>query len=104
MARRELVHLVEHEHGVAPAGLAHGLHDVAGQRADVGTSMTADLRLIVHAAETHTSELESERFRDALSQRSFADSGRTDETQDGTAAFGIQFSHCEELEDALLDF
>src|SRR5229473_7190290 len=103
MARRELVHLVEHEHGVAPAGLAHGLHDVAGQRADVGTSMTADLRLIVYAAETHPPELESKRLGNALSQRSLADAGRPDETQDGAAALGVQFSHGEELEDALLD-
>ena len=57
MARRELVHLVEHEHRIAAAGLAHGLHDVPRQRADVGAPMAADLRLIVHAAEAHPAEL-----------------------------------------------
>src|SRR6202035_5771442 len=103
MARRELVNFVEHEHGVAPAGLAHGLHDAARQRADVGASMTGDLRLIVHPAETHPPELESKRLGNALSQRGLADAGRPDETQDGAAALGVQFSHSEELEDALLD-
>ncbi len=57
----------------------------------------------MHAAETHPPELESKRLGNALSQRSLADAGRPDETQDGAAAFGVQFSHGEELEDALLD-
>ena len=30
VARRQLVHLVQHEHGVAATGLAHGLDDVPG--------------------------------------------------------------------------
>src|ERR1700730_3092287 len=103
MARRELVHLVQHEHRVAPAGLALVLLSVPGQGADIGASMTADLRLIVHAAETHPPELESKRLGNALSQRSLADAGRPHETQDGAAAFGVQFSHGEELENALLN-
>jgi hypothetical protein len=102
MARRQLVHLVEHEHGIAAAGLAHGLHDVAGQRADVGAPMAADLRLVVHAAQTHAPELQAERFGDALPERGLADAGRTDEAQDGAAPSGIQLAHREEFEDAPL--
>jgi hypothetical protein len=104
MAGRELIHLVEHEHGVAAGRLAHGLHDVARQRTDVGASMAADFRFIMHAAETHPPELESQCLGNALSQRGLADAGGPDETQDGAAALGVQFSHGEELEDALLDF
>ena len=57
-ARRELVDLIEHEHRVARAGLAQALDDVAGQRADVGAPVAADLRLVVHAAEARAHELQ----------------------------------------------
>ena len=46
-----LVDLVHHEDRVARAGLADRLDDAAGQRADVGAPVTADLGLVAHAAE-----------------------------------------------------
>ena len=56
-AAAELVDLVEHQHRVARAGLAQRLDDAAGHRADVGAAMSADLRLVVHAAEARALEL-----------------------------------------------
>ena len=50
-APAELVDLVEHHHAVARAGLADALDDVAGQRADIGAPVAADLGLVMHAAE-----------------------------------------------------
>src|SRR4029450_10959663 len=50
-AGAERLALGEHEPRVAPAGLANGLHDVARQCTYISAPMTADLRLVVHAAE-----------------------------------------------------
>ena len=48
---RHLVDLVEQEHRVARAGLLQALDDLAGQRADVGAPVAADLGLVAHAAQ-----------------------------------------------------
>ena len=47
----DLVDLVEHEDRVDRARLLHALDDPAGERADVRAAVTADLRLVAHAAE-----------------------------------------------------
>ena len=50
----EFVHLVEQEHRIVHPGILHGLNDTAGHSTDICTAMTADLGLVVHAAERHT--------------------------------------------------
>src|SRR6185312_3191956 len=67
-ARAELVDLIEHEHGVAGARLAQTLDDVARESPDIRAAVAADLRLIVHAAQTRAHELEAERPRDTLTE------------------------------------
>ncbi len=54
---RHLVDLVEQEHRVHRSGLLHHLDDLAGERADVGATVTADLRFVAHAAERQPHEL-----------------------------------------------
>ena len=68
----DLVDLVEHANGIAGTCLAQALDNVAGQCADVRPTMTADLGLIVHAAQAHPHELQPERSGDALTERGFA--------------------------------
>src|ERR1039458_5091134 len=103
MAGRELVDLIEHQHRIAPAGLAHGLRDVSRQRADVRATVSANLCLIVHAAQAHAAELESDGLGDALTERGLAHTRRADETQYGTTALGIELAYREEFQDAALD-
>ena len=103
MTRRQLVHLVEHEDRIAAPRFTHGLNDIAGQRTDVRSAMAADFRLVVHAAQTHTPELEAERFRDTLTQRGLTHPGGSNETENRTPAVRIQLAHGEEFEDALFD-
>ena len=85
-AGAELVHLVEHHHRIALAGLADRLDDVARQRADIGAAVAADFGLIMHAAETQPHEFAARRARNALAERGLADAGRTDEAQDRALA------------------
>ena len=64
--RRHLVDLVEQEHRVVGADLLEALDDLAGQRADVGAPVAADLGLVAHAAERQAHELASGGPGDAL--------------------------------------
>src|SRR5262249_19560335 len=67
-AAAELVDLVEHHDAVARAGLADALDDVAGQCADIGAAVAADLGLVVNAAEADADEFAGHRARDRLAQ------------------------------------
>ena len=85
-----------------PGGL-DALDDPAGQRADVGPAVAADLRLVVDAAEAHPDELAVHRPRDALAERRLADAGRSDEGEDRAADLVGEGAHGEVFEDPLLD-
>src|SRR4029077_14941251 len=62
----------------------------------------ADFGFVVHAAERDAHELASERSRDGLAQRSFADPWRPKEAQDGTFHPRLQLFDRQVIEDALL--
>ena len=89
--------------GFSDAGLLHHLDDLAGERADVGAAVAADLGLVTHAAERQAHELAVHRARDRLGQRGLADARRADEGEDGRLRLLDQRAHREELEDAVLD-
>ncbi len=86
---RHLVDFVEQEDRVERAGLLHHLDDLAGERADVGAAVAADLGLVTHAAERQPHELAVHRARDRLGQRGLAHAGRADEGEDG----GLRLLH-----------
>jgi hypothetical protein len=102
-ALAELVDLVEHEHRVLRLRAAQRLDDVAGQRADVGAPVAADLRLVVHAPERDPLELAARGARDRLAERGLADARRPDEAQDRALAARVELPDGEMLEDAPLD-
>ena len=100
--RAHLVDLVDHQHRVVRAGVAHRADDRAGHRADVGAAVPADLRLVAHAAHRDALELAAHRLGDRAAQRGLADAGRSDEAEDRGARVRLQLAHGEELEDAVL--
>jgi len=66
--------------------------------------VSADLGLVVDAAEAHPHELAAHRAGDAPAKARLADAGRSDECEDRAADGVRQGAHREVLEDALLDF
>ena len=52
----QLVDLVQHQQRVDRAGPAHGLQEPAGQRADVGAAVAANLGLVAHAAQAERAQ------------------------------------------------
>ena len=112
----ELVDFIQHEDRVVGAGPTNRLDDAARHRADVGAAVSADFRLVAHAAERHPGQLSSQRPCDRLRQTRFADARRPDEAEDRLAvefggaalAFGgghlpLQLAHRQVLENAVLD-
>ena len=65
--------------------------------------MTADLGLVVHAADGQPLELASERPRDRLAERRLANAGRADEAEDLTGDLLAELGDGKELDQPVLD-
>ena len=102
VAGAELVDLVQHQHGVGRAHPLERLHDPTGQGANVGAPVTADLRLVPHAAERHAGELPPHGAGDALSQGRLADARGAHQAEDRSLQVAAQLAHGEKLQDPLL--
>lgn len=107
----DLVDLVEQDDRVHRPGLLDGPDDAAGQGADVGPAVSSYLGLVAYAAERDPDELAAHGVGDGLAERGLADSGRSDEREDGSAAaaaddahaaLGAPLAHGEVLGDAVL--
>ncbi len=81
--RPQLVDLVEQDHRVHRARVPQGAHEPAGQGADVGAAMPADLGLVADAAQGHADELPAGGPGDRLADRRLAGPRRADQGQDG---------------------
>ena len=99
----DLVQLVQHDHGVARAGVAEALDDAARHGADVGAPVAADLGLVVHAAEAEALELPAEGPGNAAAERGLAHAWRADEAEYGALGVGIELVDAQVFKDAVLD-
>ncbi len=98
----ELIHFVQHHDRVVGFPALQSLNNLAGQRADVGAPVAANLGFVVHAAKSDAHEFAAERTRDGLAERSFADTWRPHEAKDWPLHAGLKFLHRQVIEDALL--
>ena len=98
-----LVDLVDHEDGVAGAGVAQGADDRPRQGADVGAAVAADLGLVADAADRDPLELAAQRLGDRAAEAGLADPGRADEAEDRAGRVGVELAHRQVLEDPVLD-
>ena len=103
MIHAHLVDFIEQKQRIAHAGLRHFLHDLARQRADIGATMTANLRFIAHAAQRHAHKLAIGRLRNRFAERRFTNAGRADQAQHRALDFLHALLHREIFEDAIFD-
>ena len=101
--RADLVHLVEHEDRVLALRAAQPLDDLAGQGADVGAAVAADLRLVAHAAQADAVELAAHGGGDGLAEAGLAHARRAHEAEDRPLDVRLHLADGQVLEDALLD-
>ena len=98
-----LVDLVEQDERIGRSGTAQRVHDASGHCADVGLSVTADVGLIAHAAQTHAGIAAAHRLRDGFRDRGLADARRACETEHLSLEAGRERADRQKLHDALLD-
>src|SRR6185436_21141070 len=79
------------------------LDDLAGERADVGPAVSADLGLVPDSAQRQPHELTPRRVGDRARERRLAHAGRPDEAEDRALHLLDEAANRQELEDALLD-
>ena len=91
-----LVNLVENKHGVARASLLYALDDTSGHGTDVGTTVTANLSLVVYILTLHGSG-------NRLTQRCLTNAWRAIQTQDRRLKIATQGQHSHVLKDTLLN-
>src|SRR5690606_9930184 len=96
-----LVDLVEQEDRVVGADLFETLQELAGQRANIGAPVAANLGLVAHAAKALAYELASRRPRARSRKRSLADTGRADQAQDRSADLLDEGLHRQVLQNPL---
>ena len=100
---RHLVDFVEQEQRIAHAGLGQVLDDLAGQRADIGAAVAADLRLVAHSPQRHPHELAVGGAGDGASQRGLAHARRPDQAQDRSLELARPLLHGQVFENPFLD-
>ena len=98
----KLVHLVQHHHRVGDAAFVDAVHDAARHGADVGAPVSADIRLVVHAAETHPHVFPSQGAGDAPADARLPRSGRADEQKNGAGLLLLQVHDRDLLDHPLL--
>jgi hypothetical protein len=81
--RTDFVDLIEQDNRIAGLHAPERLDNATGHGAHIGAAMAADLGLVAKPAEGETGELASQRVRQALAERSFADPGGADQAKDG---------------------
>ena len=100
----QLVDLVQQEHRVHGLALADGGYDAPRHRAHIGLAVSADLRLVVHAAQGQAGELAVQGPGDGLGDGGLAHAGRADQADDGALQFiGGHGAHRQVFDQAALD-
>ena len=98
-----LVNLVENKHGVARACLLNALDDTSGHGADIGTTVTANLGLVVYTTKRNTYILTLHGSGNRLTQRCFTNAWRAIEAQDRRFQIATEGQHSHILKDTLLN-
>ncbi len=99
-----LVNLIENEYGIRRASLLNALDDAARHGANIGSSVSANLTLVVQSAQRHAHILAFHGRGDALAERCLAHARRTIEADDGRLQIAAQLQYGQIFEYSLLDF
>src|SRR5262249_7778876 len=99
----EFIHFIEQDERVDGTRLLHHLNDLPGKRPYVSSAMATNFGLIADAAERQADELSPGRLGDRTTQTGFADTRRTDKTEDRAARLFDQLANGQILQDSLLD-
>ena len=98
----KFIHLIEDDDRIGSTRTVDTVQDTSGQSTYVCLSVTADLRLIMHTAESDTYIFTSQSTCYGLSQTGLADSRRAIQTQDRRLHIAFEFQHSQILDNSFL--
>ena len=98
-----LVYLVQKENGIVDLGVSEPADYASRQRRHVRSAVSADFRLVAHAAERHAYKLLARRARNRPHYGRFANAGRTDKAQHGRFEVVRELVNRQVFEYALFD-
>ena len=98
-----LIYFIENDNGVLDLCVYKRGNDSAGHRTDVGLSVTADLRLVVHTAKRYSCIASLERLCNRRGNRGLADTGGADKADYLVFNLGGELLYSYELEYSFLN-
>ena len=101
--RADLIDFVEQEDRIILARVFDRGNDSSRNRANVGSSVSADLCFIAHAAQRHADKLSARRASDGFRDRGLADTRRSYQTNNRTFDRLIEVHNGQIFENTLLD-
>ena len=100
----KLVHFVKQNDRVHRFGATHRLNDATRECADVRATMATNFCFVAHTAQCHTHEFAPQRIRNGATERSLADTRRSNETEQRTGQLSNATEHRDMIENSLFDF
>ncbi len=99
--RRQFVNLVQDNHRIGGAGALDAVQDTARKGTHIGFAVTANLGLVVHAAQGYPYIFAPERASDALAKGGFTYSGRAPQAQDGRLHVALELEDRKVFDDTV---
>ena len=97
-----LVHLIQEENRIAGTGFLKGFQDTTRHSSYIGTTMTANFRLIPHTTQRSSGKFPSQSSGHRASQRGFTYSRWTYQTKNRCILSLCQLTHSQILQNTLL--
>ncbi len=99
-----LVDFVEQDDGIHAFRVSQRLDKAPGHRTDIRATVSADFRLVLHAAERHPGKVPAQRFRDRPHERRLSHARRPHQTDNRSLVFRTGLlQHGDIFENPLLD-
>ena len=86
----KLIHLIQYHDRIGNTRLLYTIHDSTGHGTEIGSSVTADVRLVSYTAKTHANIFSSESLRNALSDTGFPCTGSSHKEENGAGLLLLQ--------------
>jgi hypothetical protein len=99
----QLVNLVQDDDGIVATHTLEGLDGLSGHGAHISPPVPLDLGHVRHAPHAEAVKLPVERSGNTLADARLAHPGRPYETYDAALHGALELSHCDELENSVLD-
>src|ERR1051326_3732489 len=99
-----LVQFVQQNNRVPAFDTAQSLDDPARQGTNVRSSMPANFRFITHTAQRDARKFSAQRISDAAPKRSFADTGRANETENRSFDLFAALDYRKKFDQTIFDF